>query len=99
IRKRGQGMNNRGDGKVARIQNVATEQTVKNAPGILHRLILSNAGVAGTLTVKDGATTLIVLNVPANTAPPAVVECHFSFTSSLKITPSAVGLDTLVVFI
>ncbi len=91
---------NRGLGSVLRVQNANTLQTVKSTAGILHRLILSNADFdEGTLTVKDGSSTLIVLNVPASTAAPVVVDCGFTFNTSLTLTPSAVGIDVLAIYV
>jgi hypothetical protein len=91
-------MPQRSIGKAARIQNVSTEQTVKNAAGILQRIILSNSGATGTLTIKDDTATLIVLNVPASTAAPVLLDFGIAFASSLKITPSATNVDVLVVY-
>jgi hypothetical protein len=76
-------------GSKTRIQNASTQQTVKNAPGLLRRIILSNGGgTARTLTVNDGATTLNVLNIAAND----------SFASSIKVTPSHADVDALVIY-
>lgn len=84
-------------GNHARLQNVSTEQTVKSSAGVLKRIILSNSGgSAYTLTIKDNATTLTVLNAPALSS--AVFELGVEFTSSLKITPSNAAVDALVIY-
>ena len=90
---------NRGTGLASRLQNANTEQTIKSSAGILHRVVLSNSSTAGTLTIKDGSTTLIVLNVPASTAAPVAIEFGIAFSSSLKMTPSATSIDALVVYV
>lgn len=92
------GLVNRALGATARLQNVNSEQTVKASPGLLQRIILSNSSTAGTLTIKDGSTTLIVLNVPASTAAPVEINFGAAFLTSLKITPSATSLDCLVIY-
>jgi hypothetical protein len=80
-----------------RVQNVSTEQTVKSSAGLLHRIILSNAGgSARTLTVTDGATVQNVLNLPASSS--MVVEFRVRFATSIKVTPSHAEVDALIVF-
>lgn len=81
-----------------RVQNTAAEQTVRASPGQLHRIILSNSGAAATLTLKDGATTMQVLNVPANTAAPVSLDMGpLKFATSLKVTASATSVDALFI--
>lgn len=84
--------------RAARVQNLTGDQVVKAAAGLLHRIVLSNGGVAATLTVKDGAATLVVLNVPANTGAPVSVEFGLQCAASIVVNPSAVGVDALVVY-
>jgi hypothetical protein len=84
-------------GSPVRVQNANTEQTVDANPGVLRRVILSNSGAAATLTIKNGATTLQVLNVPASTAAPVSLEMGFGYSTSLKVTPSNVSVDALFV--
>ena len=84
-------------GSKARVQNVGTEQTVKNAAGFLHRIVLSNGGAtARTLTLKDGATTLNVLNLPASES--RVYEMGVPFATSIKVTPSHAEVDALIIY-
>lgn len=84
-------------GNYARIQNASTEQTVKSTAGVLIRIILSNGGAtARTLTIKDGSTTLTVLNLAASAS--AVIEFGIEFASSLKITPSHAEVDALIIY-
>lgn len=83
-------------GAPVRIQNVAVETDVLAEPGVLHRVILANSGAAATLTIKDGATTLVVLNVPANTAPPVSLEIGIPF-ADLTATPSHASVDALFI--
>lgn len=84
-------------GSKSRVQNVATEQTVKNGPGLLRRIVLSNGGAgARTLTLKDGATTLNVLNLPASET--RVYEFNVYFATSIKATPSHAEVDALLIY-
>ncbi len=80
-----------------RVTGVATQQTVRPAPGVLQRIIVANADVATqTLTVLDGAsTTLIVLRVAAGACVP--FEFGIPFTTDLRVTPSNANIDALVV--
>jgi hypothetical protein len=81
-----------------RIQNVTGDQTVKATRGILRWIVLSNSGAAATLTLKDGATTVLVLNVPASTAAPVALAFHAAFSTSIIVAPSAASVDALVVW-
>lgn len=82
----------------ARVVAVAVDTTVKATPGVLHRLVISNSAAAATLTVKDGATAQIVLNVPANTAAPVSLDIDCPFTTSIVLTPSNASVDVLAIF-
>lgn len=84
-------------GSKTRVQNVTGDQTVKASPGTLHRIIFSNAAAAvGSLTVKDGSTTLIVMELLQDTTLP--VEFGVKFTTSIVVTPSAATIDALVIY-
>ena len=84
-------------GSKTRVQNVATQQTVKNGPGLLRRIVLSNGGAtARTLTLVDGSTTLNVLNLPASES--RVYELNVYFATSIKVTPSHAEVDALVIY-
>lgn len=80
-----------------RVQNVSTEQTVKATAGFLRRIVVANANAAvQTLTVKDGATTLVVLQIPATDT--REIDFDIPFTTSLKVTPSHANVDALFIF-
>ena len=81
----------------ARVQGVATEQTVKSSAGVLHRIVLSNGGAtARTLTVTDGSTVQNVMNI----APSDSRSCEFGVkvSTSIKVTPSHADVDALVIY-
>jgi hypothetical protein len=82
----------------ARVQGVTGNQTVKATAGYVYRVVLSNSGIAGTLTLIDGATTLIVLNVLASTMDAISLEIGAPFTTSIVVNPSATGIDVLVIY-
>jgi hypothetical protein len=80
-----------------RVQGVTGDQTVKNAPALLHRLLISNADAAvQTVTIKDGATTLNVVRCPAGQS--FQPELYIKMGTSLIINPSNANLDVLVAF-
>ncbi len=84
-------------GSKTRVQGVATVQTVKAAAGILHRVVASNANAAvQTLTLTDGASDLVVIQVPATST--IVVDVGARFTTSIKGTPSHANVDALFLF-
>jgi hypothetical protein len=80
-----------------RVQNDATEQTIKSSAGVLQRILASNvnAGVQ-TVTVKDGSSTLIVLRIPAGAT--SSFEFGIPFATSLKTTNSHADVDALIIF-
>lgn len=80
-----------------RVQNTTAEQTAKSSAGILQRIVATNLNAAAqTITVKDNTTTLIVLKLAANESK--FFEFGCSFSTSLKITNSAVEVDALIIF-
>lgn len=84
-------------GSKTRIQNVTGEQTVKSSAGILHRIVLANGAAAvGSLTVTDGATTLLVAEVGADTT--LSLEFGVQFDTNIKVTPSAATIDALIIY-
>lgn len=84
-------------GGKTRVQNVSTEQTIKAAAGILHRIVAANANAAvQTLTVTDGATAQIVLRIPAGDT--RSFEIGAEFDTSIKVTPSHADVDALIVW-
>lgn len=83
-------------GQRTRVQNVTGDQTVKATAGFVHRIILSNVTAAATLTLKDGATTLTVLQIGAPAT--ASIPIAAPFATSIIITPSATTIDALVVY-
>lgn len=86
-----------GAGQKTRFQNVTSQQTVKNSPGYLDSLIIANADVAvQTVTLFDGATTLIVLRIPTGTTLQFQVQAQF--VTSILLTPSNVNLDILALW-
>lgn len=90
-------MPNRQIGNATRVQNTTDETTVKSSAGVLQRVILSNGGgSARTLTIKDGATTLNVLNIAANAS--AFFDFGVRFATSLKVTASHADVDALIVY-
>ncbi len=87
----------RAAGTTTRVQGVATVQTVKAAPAILHRAIIANADAAvQTLTIADDTTVKIVVRVPAGDT--RVIECGFGVATSLKVTPSNANIDALLIY-
>ncbi len=83
--------------KVLRIQNSTDETTVKATAGVLQRIVLSNGGAsARTVTIKNAAATLTVLNLAASDSE--VFDLQIPFSTSLKITNSHAEVDTLVVY-
>jgi hypothetical protein len=84
-------------GSKARVQGVATEQTVKASAGVLHTVIIANNNAAvQTLTLTDGATAQIVLQVPAKDT--RSVAFGVQFATSIKATPSSADIDALFVY-
>lgn len=81
----------------ARVSGVTGDQTVKNASALLHRLAISNSDAAvQTVTLKDGATTLIVFQVPSKQS--FQPELFIQMGTSLIINPSSANVDVLVVY-
>lgn len=81
----------------ARVTGVTGDQTVKSGPALLHRLVISNGDAAvQTVTLKDGATTLIVIKVPTGQA--FQPELFIQIATSIIINPSNANLDVLVVY-
>lgn len=84
-------------GNKTRVQGVSTEQTVKNAAGVLHRIIVANAnGAAQTLTVTDGTVTQTVLRVAAGGA--TQFDFGVGFATAIKVTPSHADIDALAIW-
>lgn len=84
-------------GSKTRVQNVTGDQTVKATPGVLRRLVISNANAAvQTLTLKDGASTIIVIQVPATTTISLPIES--GHTTSIVVNPSHANIDALVLY-
>lgn len=84
-------------GNKSRVQGVTGAQTIKASAGVLTRVIVANADAAAqTLTVLDGATTLIVLRLPAGDS--RALELGLPMTSSIVVTPSSINLDALIVW-
>lgn len=83
-------------GSKTRVQNTTAEQTIKATAGILWTVIAANSGTAATLAIADGATTQIVLQVPANDM--VVVPFGVEFDTSIKATPSATTVDALFIY-
>jgi hypothetical protein len=80
-----------------RVSGVTGDQTVKATPALLHRLVISNNDVAAqTVTIKDGAATLIVIKVPPNS--PFQPELFIQMVTSVILNPSNANLDILAVY-
>lgn len=80
-----------------RVQGVSTQQIVKPGPAVLKRLIVSNADAAAqTLTLADGATTLLVIRVPIGQT--LSLPLDLEMTTDLRVTPSSVNLDALILY-
>jgi len=78
------------------VQGVSTEQTLRTGACRLAGIIVSNANAAvQTVTIKDGSTTLIVLQIPANDS--RQFDLGFPIATSLKVTPSHANIDALFV--
>lgn len=68
--------------KVAKSDN--SETTVVNGSAVLHSIVISDAGTTETLTIKDGATTLVdAVPVPA---AGTVMLFDIGIETSLKVT-------------
>ena len=84
-------------GNYTRIYGVTTPQTIKTAPGIVHRVII-NVGVANAIiALRDGPST----DVAAITLPDSasrVIEVGAVFGSDIRIVPSNPGLDFTVIW-
>lgn len=84
-------------GTKTRVQGVSSIQTVKATPGFLWRIIVANANAAAqTLTVTDGSTAQVVIEVPATDT--RTVEFQAPFTTSIKLTPSHANIDALCIY-
>jgi len=84
-------------GSKSRVQNANTEQTIRSSPGLLHRIVVTNANAAAqTLTLTDGATAQGVYWVPTKTT--LSLEFGVPFATSIKATPSSVDLDALFLY-
>jgi len=84
-------------GSKTRVQNVTGDQTVKATTGILWRIVVTNAAAAvGSITLKDGATTLGVFEVPADKTETFEFSCVMD--TSIIIAPSATTMDALVIW-
>lgn len=83
-------------GNAARVSGVTGDQTVKATAALLSRLIVSSAGAAATLHVKDGAVTKWIATLPASSC--LTFDFGMKLNTSLVITPSSVSLDTLVLY-
>ena len=84
-------------GSKTRVQGVTGDQTVKATAGILHRIVVTNAAAAvGSITLKDGATTLGVFEVGVDTTLTLVFGCNMD--TSIIINPSASTMDALVIW-
>lgn len=81
-----------------RVTGENSEQTVKSSPGILWRIVVANQGAAaGTLTVSDGETDLIVIDIP-NSEAAVSIEFGIEFNTDLRVTPSVTDIDALVIY-
>jgi hypothetical protein len=85
-----------------RVQNTTGATTIKTGAGTLKAIVLASTDAAvANLTVTINGSTAIVLRVPATASPsltiPFGTEGLF-FTTSLAVTPSALGVDALVVY-
>jgi hypothetical protein len=84
-------------GAATRVSGVTTEQTIRTGAGVLERIVVANGNAAAqTLTIADGATVRHVARVPAGTT--LALEYLMGFGTSLKVTPSAVEVDALILF-
>ena len=80
-----------------RIQNVSTEQTVKASAGTLWRVVVANANAGvQTLTLTDGSTAQLVIQVPPTTT--LSLEFGVAFGTSIKCTPSHANIDALFMY-
>lgn len=87
-----------GFGSASRIQNTSSEQTVCATACYLNRIIVANpSGGHQTTTVKDGATTMFVLEVASKET--VSVEFGYRHAESLKVTNSDATVDALVIFV
>lgn len=83
--------------KKTRVQGVTGDQTVKATPGLLDRIVVTNAAAAvGSITLKDGAAVLGVYEVPADTT--LTLLFGVVMATSIIVNPSATTMDALVVF-
>lgn len=84
-------------GNSARVQGVTGAQSVKAASGILWSLVVASADAAAqTVTVLDGATTKIVLQIPAHDT--RVIPLALACATNIQVTPSAATLDVLALY-
>ena len=84
-------------GSKSRIQGLTGDQTVKSTAGILHRIVVTNgAATVQTLTLKDGATTLLVAELPVDDV--RVLDFNAVFDTSIIVNPSDTGIDALVLY-
>ena len=80
-----------------RVQGGAVEVTIKNAPGILQRIVVANVNAAvQTLTLTDGGTAQMVVRVPAGQT--LSLAFGVEFDTSIKVTPSHADVDALVIY-
>ena len=80
------------------VNATTSEVTVSAGPATLHRIIASSnhASNTGTITVKDGSTTLAVLTLGA--AASRTYEFGTRHTTSILVTASTTDMDAVVVY-
>jgi hypothetical protein len=84
-------------GSKTRVAGVTGDQVVKATPGVLHRIDVSNTNAAvQTLTLKDGATAQIVIQVPTKTT--LLLDFGVPFATSIVLTPGSVDIDAMVLW-
>jgi hypothetical protein len=80
-----------------RVQGVTNDQTIKGTGGFLHRVIVANLDAAlQSLVIKDGASIIATVRVPAGTTIPA--EVMVAMGTSIVVNPSNANIDALVCF-
>jgi len=73
------------------------DTTIKSNPGTLQKIIISANGTTNTLTVKDGATTLISVVLTASVLP-HVIFFGIDMATSIVVGMSAADGDILVIY-
>lgn len=84
-------------GRSYRVQNTTSATLVRQGPGILRRIEFANGHSAvATVTVSDGASTLVVLELAADQSE--AFEFNVAVTTNITITNSNAAVDALVIF-